>query len=116
MVDYAEFSEMLKSLLPGSTRKTNMVDYAELSEMFKALSDPNRLMIVEMLSGGELCACKLLDRYKIPQPTLSHHMKTLCHAGLVKRHREGKWMHYTLDDERFSMLTSAIDRLAGKEK
>ena len=43
-------------------------------------------------------------------------MKTLCHAGLVKRHREGKWMHYTLDDERFSMLTSAIDRLAGKEK
>ena len=38
-----------------------MIDYEELAEMLKALSDPNRLMIVEMLSGGELCACKLLD-------------------------------------------------------
>lgn len=93
-----------------------MIDYEEFAEMLKALSDPNRLMIVEMLSGGELCACKLLERFRITQPTLSHHMKTLRQAGLVKGHKEGKWMHYTLDGERFAMLTAAIGELTGKEK
>ncbi|MEG2185036.1 MAG: metalloregulator ArsR/SmtB family transcription factor [Cloacibacillus sp.] len=81
-----------------------MADYMKLSERLKALSDPNRLMIVEMLSGGELCACKLLERFKITQPTLSHHMKTLCHAGLVTPHKEGKWMHYELNIEAFRGL------------
>ena len=41
----------------------------------KALGDANRLEIVQMLSDGEKCGCKLLERFKITQPTLSHHMK-----------------------------------------
>ncbi len=93
-----------------------MINYQELSEALKALSDPNRLMIVEMLSGGELCACKLLERFRITQPTLSHHMKTLCHAGLVQGRKEGKWMHYTLDETRFAALTSAMGELSGMKK
>ena len=40
-------------------------NYSELSLMLKALGDENRLMIVEMLSCGELCACKILARFKI---------------------------------------------------
>lgn len=43
----------------------------------KALSDSNRLKIVEMLSDGEKCGCKLLEAFEITQPTLSHHMKIL---------------------------------------
>lgn len=49
----------------------------------KALGDANRLKIVRLLSGGEKCACKLLEAFDISQPTLSHHMKTLCECGLV---------------------------------
>ena len=43
----------------------------------KALSDPNRLKIVQMLSDGEKCGCKLLEAFAITQPTLSHHMRIL---------------------------------------
>lgn len=72
--------------------------YAENVGLFKALADANRLMIVDMLSCGELCACKILEALSVTQPTLSHHMKILCDCGLVKGRKEGKWMHYTLDE------------------
>lgn len=65
--------------------------------LFKALSDANRLMIVDMLSCGELCACMILNKFNITQPTLSHHMKVLCDCGLVNGRREGKWMYYSLN-------------------
>ncbi|MBR5452637.1 MAG: winged helix-turn-helix transcriptional regulator [Clostridia bacterium] len=62
----------------------------------KALSDANRLKIVEMLSGGEKCGCKLLEAFDITQPTLSHHMRILEECGLVTARKEGKWTHYSL--------------------
>jgi len=71
--------------------------YKEYSLLFKALSDPNRLMIADMLSCGELCACVILEKFHITQPTLSHHMKTLCDCGLVNGRKEGKWVYYSLD-------------------
>lgn len=71
--------------------------YVKHAGLFKALSDTNRLMIVDMLSCGELCACNILDKLGITQPTLSHHMKILCDCGLVSGRKEGKWTHYSLD-------------------
>lgn len=73
--------------------------YTKNTLLSKAFTDTNRLMIIEMLSCGELCACKILDNLNITQPTLSHHMKILCDCGLVNGRREGKWMFYTLNDE-----------------
>ena len=67
--------------------------------LFKALADSNRLMIVDMLSCGELCACKILEKFNITQPTLSHHMKILCDSGLVTGRKEGKWTYYSLDEK-----------------
>ncbi|HHV11041.1 MAG TPA: helix-turn-helix transcriptional regulator [Clostridiales bacterium] len=74
--------------------------YTENVGLFKALSDTNRLMIVDILSCGELCACKLLEKFNITQPTLSHHMKILCDCGLVCGRKEGKWMYYSLNSEK----------------
>jgi len=73
--------------------------YSEYAALFKALSDPNRLMIVDMLSCGELCACVILEKFKIKQPTLSHHMKTLCDCGLINGRKVGKWIYYSLNGE-----------------
>ena len=53
----------------------NAIDVALIC---KALSDAHRLQIVQMLSDGEKCGCKLLEKFEITQPTLSHHMKILC--------------------------------------
>lgn len=63
--------------------------------IFKALSDENRIRILKMLHSGEKCACKLLEELNISQPTLSHHMRILCDAGIVHSRKEGKWTYYS---------------------
>ena len=64
--------------------------------VFKAFGDVNRIRIVERLKDGESSAAKLLEYLNITQPTLSHHMKILCDAGIVIGHRNGRWTHYSL--------------------
>jgi ArsR family transcriptional regulator len=77
----------------------NMDDkYTENVGLFKALADPNRLEIVDMLSCGELCACMILEKFNITQPTLSHHMKILCDCGLVNGRKDGRWTYYSLNE------------------
>ena len=72
---------------------------ADIALLCKALGDTNRLQIVQMLSNGEKCGCKLLEQFHFTQPTLSHHMKILCECGLVTARKEGKWSHYSLNAE-----------------
>jgi Predicted transcriptional regulators len=92
----------------------NTIDYALI---FKALSDSNRLQIIEMLSDGEKCACKLLERFEITQPTLSHHMRILCECSLVNVRKDGKWSHYSLNKDRLVILKDFINELSlSKEK
>ncbi|QAT48776.1 ArsR family transcriptional regulator [Caproiciproducens sp. NJN-50] len=79
-----------------------MEKYLEHIKVFKALGDPKRAMIVDMLSCGELCACKILEKFEMSQSTLSHHMKILCECGLVKGREEGKWTYYSLDADTVS--------------
>ncbi len=85
--------------------------YAEYIPVLKALSDETRLKIVDMVSCGELCACKILERFSITQPTLSYHMKILTECGIVVARRDGAWMHYSLNEERAKELTEFLDRL-----
>ena len=61
-----------------------MINYDELAKIFKVLNDPKRLKIINMLSTGELCACKIQEAFDVSQPTLSHHMNVLCTTGLVQ--------------------------------
>ncbi len=70
---------------------------ADVVTICKALGDNNRLQIVQILSDGEKCGCKLLETFEITQPTLSHHMKILCECGLVNDRKEGKWHHYSIN-------------------
>ena len=71
----------------------------ELAQIAKALSDTNRLNIIKMLTKGRLCACELLEKLEVTQPTLSHHMKILCDSGVVIGRKEGKWTHYSISSE-----------------
>lgn len=63
---------------------------------FKALSDETRLRIMALLSRGELCVCDLMEILALPQSTVSRHLATLRHAGLVEDRRQGVWMYYRL--------------------
>ena len=73
--------------------------YEQYASLFRALSDPNRLMIMDMLSCGELCACVILEKFQITQPTLSHHMRILRNSKLVNGRKEGKWTYYSQNSE-----------------
>lgn len=71
--------------------------YENNAKIFKALSDSNRLKIIDILSCGEKCACDILENFEFTQPTLSHHMKVLMECGLVECRKEGLWSYYTLN-------------------
>ena len=90
----------------------------ELVSIFKALSDETRLRIVKLLEHGELCVCDLVAACDMVQPKVSFHLRVLKAAGLVKDRKQGKWMHYRLDDtdlfKRFLLLT-ARDRIADED-
>lgn len=90
-------------------KEVNSIDVALIC---KALSDANRLQIVQMLSDGEKCGCKLLEQFDITQPTLSHHMKVLCECGLVESRKEGKWSHYCLNCETLNGFKDFIGGLS----
>ena len=88
------------------------MNVTDIALICKALGDSNRLQIVQMLSEGEKCACKLLEAFEITQPTLSHHMKILCECGLVEARKEGKWSHYSLNEESLSLFKKFISNLS----
>lgn len=73
----------------------------EVATICKAMSDTNRLRIIEMLTEGEKCGCNLLEELQVTQPTLSHHMKVLSDCGLVSAYKDGKWQHYSINCEKF---------------
>ena len=91
--------------------------YNQNALLFKALADTNRLMIVDMLSCGELCACEILEGLGITQSTLSHHMKILCECGLVNSRKDGKWTHYSLNENGTQALREFLSLITtNKEK
>jgi ArsR family transcriptional regulator len=79
--------------------------------VFKALADETRLEIIRMLTGGELCAGRILEHFKITQPTLSYHMKILTDCGIVIGTRDGAWMRYSLNPEAMKSLCSLFREL-----
>ncbi|MGM9646921.1 MAG: ArsR/SmtB family transcription factor [Eubacteriales bacterium] len=87
------------------------MDQRKIAAIFKAFSDENRIRIIKSLRSGEKCACKLLEELDVTQPTLSHHMKILCDAGIVVGRKEGKWMHYSISAEGVKVAQNCLNEL-----
>ena len=66
---------------------------------FQALADENRLRIVGVLQEGERCVCDLQSSLDLGQSLLSHHLRVLREAGLVRSRREGRWVYYALSGD-----------------
>ena len=73
--------------------------YEEHARIFKAFCDEKRLRILELLRGGEKCACVLLEQLELGQSGLSYHMKILVESGVVESRQEGKWTHYKISEK-----------------
>ncbi|HEY8423264.1 MAG TPA: metalloregulator ArsR/SmtB family transcription factor [Clostridia bacterium] len=82
--------------------------YPEYAYICKTLGDPTRIKIFDMLKEGKQCACEILEKFDITQPTLSYHMKMLTQSGLITAQKEGKWIYYSINQE---VLKEFIDFL-----
>lgn len=87
------------------------IDEKKTATVFKAFCDENRIRILDMLSTGEKCACRLLEEIDVTQPTLSHHMKILCDSGIVVGRKEGKWTHYSISQKGIEEAQKYLDIL-----
>lgn len=80
--------------------------------LLAALADPIRLAIVRQLADcGSVCVCDLEACRWVSQPTVSHHLRVLREAGLVRSERRGTWMYYSLESAALNRLGSIVERL-----
>ncbi len=85
----------------------------ETTSLFKALSDETRIRIVTLLTHGELCVCDLMEILGLPQSTVSRHLATLRHAGLVADRRQGVWIYYRLIENPEPVYTDLLKIFSG---
>ncbi len=79
-------------------------DLRRLADLFKAFADPTRVKILRALSVSELCVCDLAAIINLSQSAISHQLRLLRMARLVKFRKAGKMVYYSLDDEHVRRL------------
>lgn len=79
-------------------------DIAGLAETFKVLGDRTRVRILQALAVEELCVCDLVLLLNLTQSAVSHQLRLLRAADLVRFRRQGKIVYYSLDDEHVRTL------------
>lgn len=86
-----------------------------MAETFGALGEPTRIKLIAALMPGELCVCDMAELLQISQPAVSHHLKLLKGARLIKYRREGKRILYSIDDEHIRELFT-LGKLHAEER
>lgn len=79
----------------------------------RALSDPSRVEILRLVYAqpAPVCACDVVERFDLSQPTVSHHLGVLREAGLLKSSRIGIWSFYEPDPEAARIVSEIGDLL-----
>lgn len=83
----------------------------DLARLLKAVADPARLQLLALITSSpnqEACACDLQGPLDLSQPTVSHHLKILTAAGLVRRDQRGTWAWFTVVPERLAELAAVF--------
>jgi ArsR family transcriptional regulator len=89
----------------------------DILNIFKALSEETRLRVLKLLDHGELCVCDIVAALDMIQPKVSFHLAVLKEAGLIKDRKQGKWVHYKIDDSdifRRFLLLSTLERISAE--
>ena len=71
----------------------------DLAELFKVLGDQTRIKIIFILFKEEMCVCDIAESLSMTQSAISHQLRVLKQARLVKFRKEGKTVFYSLDDD-----------------
>ncbi|WP_408033294.1 ArsR/SmtB family transcription factor [Thermacetogenium phaeum] len=76
----------------------------DLAELFKVFGDTTRVKILFALFKAEMCVCDLATLLRMSQSAVSHQLRVLKQARLVKCRKEGKMVYYSLDDEHVKQI------------
>lgn len=76
----------------------------DLAELFKVFGDSTRIRILWALTEAELCVCDITALLGMTQSAISHQLRVLKQARLVKHRKEGKMVYYSLDDEHIRQI------------
>lgn len=82
-----------------------------LARDFSVLADPVRLRLLSLLASaptGEVCVCELVEPLDRSQPTVSHHLRLLVEAGLIRGEKRGRWVWYRAVPERLASLRNVL--------
>jgi ArsR family transcriptional regulator len=82
--------------------RRNMADsavMADLADLFRVFGDSTRMGILNALLHAEMCVCDLSALLSMTQSAISHQLRVLKQANLVKNRKEGKVVYYSLKDE-----------------
>src|SRR5712692_12018880 len=93
-------------LAPLNQRKAE-----ELAAALRVLADPARLRILSLIANhprGEVCQAEFTRPLRLSQPTVSHHLKVLHEAGLLRREQRGSWAYYSIEPQRIESLRDAL--------
>ncbi|MDD4556777.1 MAG: metalloregulator ArsR/SmtB family transcription factor [Alphaproteobacteria bacterium] len=82
--------------------------------MMKAVSDKNRVRIVAALQNSSMCVCQLTSLLKLAPSTTSKHISILQQAKLIESTRKGKWVFYTIIEEKKNPLVKEVLTLINK--
>lgn len=77
---------------------------ADLSDLFRVFGDTTRVKIIFALFSNEMCVCDIAELLGMTQSAISHQLRVLKNARLVKFRKEGKTVFYSLDDEHISEI------------
>lgn len=75
-----------------------------LGDFFKVFGDPTRISILSALAESEMCVCDIAYLLGMTQSAISHQLRVLKQARLVKNRKEGKVVYYTLDDDHVKLI------------
>ncbi|WP_461205387.1 ArsR/SmtB family transcription factor [Clostridium sp. DL1XJH146] len=93
----------------------HMVDEERLegaADLLKVFGDRTRIKIINALSVSEMCVCDLAHVLNMTQSAISHQLRVLKGARLVKYRKEGKVVYYSLDDEHVKgILNIALEHI-----
>jgi ArsR family transcriptional regulator len=61
-----------------------------------------------------ICACDIVDRFDVSQPTIAHHLKVLRNAGLITVSRHGVWAYYAVEPRGLEVLQTSVQGFLGR--
>ncbi len=88
----------------------------ELADTFKVFSDSSRIKILYSIMENSLCVCDIAEKISMTHSAVSHQLKILKQARLVKSEKKGKEVYYSLDDEHIEKILSVVEQHIEEEK